>query len=150
MYRALCKAKKEYVAVVFLYVNKECTSGRLISRKQNRKGLSVLQNCVMKILEAAVATAKFIYLILIFLMNRHNKNFFFQVCLHLKLCMCRAVQYWCWNFDTAAILVEFHSYILLLILTFIGRRSWWNIGLGEEIGSFQRAWNTRSNNKGAF
>lgn len=57
------------MAVVFLYVNKECTSGRLISRKQNRKGLSVLQNCVMKILEAAVATAKFIYLILIFLMN---------------------------------------------------------------------------------
>lgn len=73
------------MAVVFLYVNKECTSGRLISRKQNRKGLSVLQNCVMKILEAAVATAKFIYLILIFLMNRHNKNFFFSSLLALEV-----------------------------------------------------------------
>lgn len=79
-----------------------------------------------------------------FLMNWHNKNTFFQVCSHLKLCVCGAVQYWCWNFDMAAIMVEFHSYILLPTLTFIGRRSWCNIASGKEIGSFQRALNIQS------
>lgn len=67
MYRALCKAAAESRAVVFSCMNKESTSVRLISGKwENRKGPSVLEYCVMKILEAFIATEKFMNQILIF------------------------------------------------------------------------------------
>lgn len=98
-----------------------------------------LEYSLMKILWAFIAAEKFINLILIFneLAFKFNWQLFSQDCLHLKLCMCRAVQYWWCNFRMDAIP---DGISLSGTVTFVGRKSWCNIVPGKEMGSFPRVW----------
>lgn len=113
---------------------------------QGRGRTENLEYSLMKVLWAFIAAAKFINLILIFYWTGIIKILFSSLLapkvIYVKSCtiLVVQVQYGC---NPGGI-------SLSCPVTFIGRRSWCNIVPGKEMGSFQRALNIRSNNKGAF
>lgn len=116
---------------------------------RGRERTEKLECSQMKVLWAFIAAAKLIKSSPYFLMNWHSTstdNFFSSLLapevMHVQSCIILVVQLQ-YRGNPGGI-------SLSCPVTFIGRRSWCNIVPGKEMGSFQRALNIKSNNKGAF